>query len=60
MSSDAPREVLLCDKCSQSLHKGELSQCAICDGIYHRECYRLHAHPEHTLEKRPLHEWRGP
>ena len=58
MSSDAPTEVLLCDKCSQKIPPEDFRQCSTCGGYFHRECHRLHAHPEHTLEKKPLHDWR--
>jgi len=59
MSSDAPREVLLCDKCSQKIPPEDFRQCSTCGGYYHGECYRLHIDGMWVLPKPPLHEWRA-
>jgi len=59
MSSDAPVTMEVCDKCGKPIAEPEFSQCDICGGYYHHDCFRIHDHHSVQVGMPPLHEWRG-
>ena len=59
MSSDAPREVLLCDKCGKTVPSETFRQCRLCGGYFDQACFWFHDHESGFLDKLPKHPWVG-